>query len=842
METNPFRHIKLSGPNARFNYTSVNSGGPKQRIPTRNREEHGNRIYQQLERAWNESENEFLVAFPERTGIYLEFVSSPGFELMVKSLEDLRQGIRLCNVRTETRNINNEEVETTFATVFIPNNKRDFFFKKVEQYLTEETKSGNPKNANLIDSIEELRTALLIESFWTDDKSLIPNEDHEWCEVWLRGSTTEMVQRFETFLSEQQINSKSGHIKFPERIVKLVRVNREQLQNCSKLSDDIAEYRKAKDTAEFFLNLEPFEQKEWVDDLLNRLSIEDESQITICLLDTGVNNGHPLLSPVLSDSDCLAVKTEWGTHDHHGHGTLMAGIAVYNNLQELLENSENITLYHKLESVKLRPPDDKEPNPKELWGYLTLQAISLAEINSPERKRIICSAVTALDTRDRGRPTSWSGAIDNITSGATDNERRLVILAAGNITDFNQITNYPDNQRTDSVHDPAQSWNALTVGAYTQLTDITDPSLDGYSPLAQRNQLSPFSTSSLTWESKWPIKPEVVFEGGNVAVDSSDLWTECNDFSLISTYFRPTHRLFDAFNMTSAATAQAAHFAARIQADYPVYWPETIRGLIVHSASWPEELFRQFVQNGNSKREIGNLLRIVGYGVPNIEKALYCASNSLTLIAEAEIQPFIKERGGRPKTNEMHLYRLPWPTQVLQELGDVEVKMKITLSYFIEPGPGEIGWKDRYRYPSHGLRFKINSPTETDDEFVRRINKAVRDEEHGKPDTSSPSGQWVIGSDNRDKGSIHSDIWKGTASELASSNLIAVFPSIGWWRKRTHLGKVNDKTRYSLIVSIETPEQDIDIYTPVATQIKQQVPIEISTAHNKGYKQCVQKW
>ncbi|MCD6123446.1 MAG: S8 family peptidase [Spirochaetales bacterium] len=635
-------------------------------------------------------------------------------------------------------------------------------------------------------------------------------------------------------ISEQQINSKSHYIKFPERTVKLILANREQLKNISRLSDDIAEYRKAKDTAEFFLNLEPFEQQEWVDDLLSRLSVDDESQVTICLLDTGVNNGHPLLSPVLSNSDCLTVEKSWGTHDHKGHGTLMAGVAAYNNIQELLKISANITLYHELESVKILPP--KEQNAPELWGDITSQAISIAEINSPTKKRVICSAVTASDTRDRGRPTSWSGAIDNIASGAFDNERRLIILATGNVTDLNQITNYPDNQTTDSIHDPGQSWNTLTVGAYTQLIDLTDSDYSGYSPLAQKNQLSPFSTTSSTWENKWPIKPEVVFEGGNVAIDNSNMWTECNDFSLISTFYKPHERLFEPFYMSSAATAQAAHFAAKIQASYPEYWPETIRGLIVHSAYWPEELFKQFVQNGNSKKEIGNLLRIVGYGVPNIKKALYCASNSLTLIAEGEIQPFIKERGDQPRTNEMHLYRFPWPSDVLQDLGEVEVKMRVTLSYFIEPGPGEIGWRDRYRYPSHGLRFKINSPTETEDEFIRRINRAVRDDEHGQPDTESPSDHWVIGRNYRDKGSIHSDVWVGTAVELASSNLIAIFPSVGWWKERPHLGKVNNKTRYSLIVSIETQEQDIDIYTPVAIRLKQQIPIEVSTAHNKGYK------
>lgn len=830
MEPNLFKHIKLSGPDANFNYTSVLSGGKSPRIPERNRRDHGKKIYRQLKQAWkdseNNSENKFFVSYPERTGIYLEFISAPGFELMFKSLENLRQGIRLCNVRTETKNINNEEVETTFATVFIPNNKRNLFFEKVENYISK------GKNTKLIDSIEELRKALLIESFWTDDKNLIPKEQPEWCEVWLRSKKEyekNVLENFETILLKQQINSKSGYVKFPERIVKLVQVNREQLQTLSRLSDDIAEYRKAKDTAEFFLNLKPFEQQEWVKNLLQRLSIDEESQVTICLLDTGVNNGHPLISPVLNDLDCLSVKPAWGTHDHHGHGTLMAGVSAYNNLQELFESSDRVILYHRLESVKILPPVGK--NDPELWGDITSQAISLAEINSPKKKRIICSAVTASDTRDRGRPTSWSGAIDNITSGAFDNEKRLIILAAGNITDFNQITNYPHNQLTDSIHDPGQSWNALTVGAFTKLTDLTHSNLINYQPLAQQNQISPFTTSSLTWESKWPIKPEVVFEGGNVAVDNTNMWTECNDLSLISTYYKPTHRLFEPFNMTSAATAQAANFAARIQAMYPDYWPETIRGLIVHSANWPKALFRQFVQNPASKREILQLLRIAGYGVPNIDKALFCASNSLTLIAEAEIQPFIKERGKQPKTNEMHLYRLPWPTQVLQELGEVEVKLRITLSYFVEPGPGEIGWKDRYRYPSYGLRFNINSPTESEDEFIRRINKAVRDDEHGHPNTESASDHWMIGQ-NRDKGSIHSDIWQGTAIELASSNLIAIYPSIGWWRERPHLEKVNNRTRYSLIISIETEEQDVDIYTPVALQVEQKIPIEISTAHN----------
>ncbi|MCB0566866.1 MAG: S8 family serine peptidase [Phaeodactylibacter sp.] len=278
--------------------------------------------------------------------------------------------------------------------------------------------------------------------------------------------------------------------------------------------------------------------------------------------------------------------------------------------------------------------------------------------------------------------------------------------------------------------------------------------------------------------------------------------------------------------MTSAATAKAAWFAARIQVNYPDAWPETIRGLIVHSADWPDALFRQF-SIGESRADFGKLLRIAGYGVPDLQKALYCVNNTLTLIAQEFIQPFRKhERESRYVTNEMHLHNLPWPREVLLTLGETPVTLRVTLSYFIEPSPGEIGWEHRYRYQSFGLRFDINTPNENQDEFVKRMNKAARDEEE-RATTSGDSTRWRIGSQNRNLGSLHSDIWEGTAADIASCSFIGIYPTIGWWRERPHLGKYDHRVRYSLIVSLETPEIDVDIYTPVSTMIR--VPVKIRT-------------
>lgn len=831
MPSTKLPHIVLPKSPESVGFTSISQRGADKRIPFRARQIHADFLRSRLNTAWGDSVSEFVASHADRHGVYVEFKGSPGFDLVTKSLEDLRsKKVRLCNVRTEYETVPNDETgelepqPVIYATVFISNDKRQAFFEKIEQYATAESSSEKPKNLDLINGIADLRKALLIESFWQDDKTLIPSDNPEWCEVWLSSDSPDVMRSFEALLAHQEINSKSGCIRFPERTVKLVYANRAQLESLTRYSDDIAEYRRAKDTAAFWIDQTNREQAEWVEDLAERLQVDREALVSICILDTGVNSGHPLLAHMLDSVDCHAVDSSWGNHDHNGHGTLMAGVSGYGNLVDVLSGNGSVHVNHVLESVKILPSTGG--NAPHLWGDITSQGVSLAEIQAPDRKRVCCMAVTSEDTRDRGKPSSWSGALDQITSGVDDGTKRLMVVSAGNLTDFNQVTSYPDAQTLDSIHDPGQSWNALTVGAFTKLDTITDPTLSGFTSLAQENQLSPFSTTSSTWDDKWPIKPEIVMEGGNVAVDGSGFATVCDDLSLLSTYYQPHIQLFYPFKMTSAATSQAANYAAKIQVIYPEYWPETVRALMVHSAEWPEPLKQQFARN-NSKTEIKKVLRACGYGVPNLDRALYSASNSLTLISQAEIQPFEK-RDGRNRTRDMHIYNLPWPIEILLERHDLQVEMRITLSYFVEPGPGEIGWKDRYRYASHALRFDINSPGETREQFVQRINAAERDEDEGHPGTSSASDHWLIGQ-ARDKGSIHSDIWRGTAAELADSHHIAVYPRIGWWRERNHLGRCESRTRYSLIVSIITPEQDVDIYTPVAQQIGVIVPIAITT-------------
>lgn len=182
-----------------------------------------------------------------------------------------------------------------------------------------------------------------------------------------------------------------------------------------------------------------------------------------------------------------------------------------------------------------------------------------------------------------------------------------------------------------------------------------------------------------------------------------------------------------------------------------------------------------------------------------------------------KIKPFKKGKQSNITLNEWHLIDLPWPKDELQKIADNEVKLKVTLSYFIEPNPQNKGYKSRFSYQSHGLRFKLISSNQTIENFKASINKEDLYDEYQKSDSNSNG--WLFGQNLRTKGSIHSDIWIGTAAELLTMSTIAIYPVTGWWKSAKSKERWRNSIRYSLIVSIDTNES-IDIYTPISQQIE----------------------
>ena len=542
----------------------------------------------------------------------------------------------------------------------------------------------------------------------------------------------------------------------------------------------------------------------------------------VLVLDSGVNNGHQLLVDIVHNEDCHTYLPEWGTDDDGGHGTYMAGLVAYDDLHEALQHEMPVSIPYRLESGKILPP--KGNNPRRLYGFVTAQLVAEAERNNVTAKRIICMAVT-LEGANDGTPSSWSGEVDSLAVGYGEEGfvRRLFLVSVGNIQDHQSWSDYPDLVVTSTTEDPSQAWNALVVGAYTQRVIISDSSSKEYTPIAPAQSLSPFTRTSTSWGNNWPQKPDIVMEGGNAGVDNDKFVSRFDDLGILSLSHEINQRQFEVNEGTSPATAKAAHLCALVQAKYTQAWSETIRGLMVHSARWTDSMKEHFLSD-DSKTGYNNLIKSCGYGVPNAEKALYCSENMLTLIAQETIQPFQQKGRGDVKPRDIHYFDFPWPEGVLKELGSTEVTMRITLSYFIEPSPGKVVWKDRYKYASHGLRFAVNKFTELRDDFCKRINDVAR-EEGEEVEGGGDSDRWLIGSQARHRGSIHTDEITATAAQLAQCKHLAVYPVNGWWKYRNHLQRGNTETRYSLIVTLETEAVNVDIYTEVATQIATPVAV-----------------
>lgn len=810
-----------------LSYKSSGKPGAPLKLPKRDSDNHFNYLKRQFDAILADQDKEStkkpngILTLKRKNGTYLEFSGMQNYELIVRSLENIPSGIRLLNVRDE-----NEVIK---ATVYVPNGKELFFMKKLEMYKNgTKSKSGKNKFSDLIDGIEEVKIAL-IEAFWIGKKKDIPDKVEVWCEVWLRVDNynfKEVEQKFREICLKLKIELDEKLIDFPERIVKLVKLNSSQIITILESFEYLAEIRRADEVNSEILDIDSKTQMEFIDDLLERTIVEN-SKSSICLLDTGVNNVHSLLNKFILDSSLHTVESSWGSNDHRGHGTEMAGISLYNDLSYSLNSAERIFIKHNIESVKILP--NLGENNSQLFGSITQNAVYLAESVNPDFNRTLCMAVTSskYNTND-GTPTSWSAALDNISFGREDKTKRLFFISGGNLNtqEFN-VNIYPEANYIHSIENPGQSWNSITVGAYTNLIYVNQDRFIDYYPVADVGELSPFSSTSKNWSNKWPIKPEILCEGGNMLTNGSDFDTS-DDLSILTTYHKPLFRLLSTLNGTSASTAKASWISAQIMANYPQIWPETVRALIIHSARWTEKMKKQFCKIDQKMSGRNTLLRTCGYGIPNLERAMHCLSNSVNLVIEGEIQPYNKEG-----MNDMHLHKIPWPNDVLRQLGNIDCELRVTLSYFIEPGPGEIGWKDKYRYPSCGLRFDVINKDEKRTDFVKRINIKMRENSLDKGDGTSGSDNWYLGSRNRDVGSIHSDFKRETAVDFCDSNYIAIYPVNGWWKERKNLKSYNKKVRYSLIVSISTPNTEIDLYNPimheVSIQNKSEIQIEVNS-------------
>lgn len=598
-----------------------------------------------------------------------------------------------------------------------------------------------------------------------------------------------------------------------ERLVIFIRCRVGDLRRLLEMVDCIYEFDLAGPDVRSFLNFEGELREEIHAKKVISPAVDAPA---VALLDSGIATQHPLLKDILAGAVSIVPGFAASPEDSDGHGTEMAGIAAYYDINDTLDHEEAVA-DHWLESARVFIRDGEATATEEyrpFWPQMTIDAVQAVEALG-KRPRVFATAISAEQDRP-GRPTYWSHAIDRLAYNGGNG--RLFFVCVGNADSGNNIVldGYPTMNLEQRLHDPSQAINAITVGAYTNRTAVPSaPDYKNYEPVAPEAGISPHTSSGLVRDGD-AIKPDVVFEGGNVGFDGQLSDPSIPNLVGLTTghqhlYGKPLSLLW----ATSEATARAAWFGAQLRRLCPDLSLTTIRGLVVHSATWTEKMVQQFP-------DLDERLAICGFGIPDLAFATSCARQRATVIVEDEmpnsVRKTVLQENGKPKekfSRVLKAFRMPLPEDILLAADNAKVELRVTLSYFAEPNTFK-----RHLQRGLDLRWDIQGLQESEQQFLERINRLARSKEK-RADRTKPL-PWDLGIRRRSRGTVQSDRWFGPASLLAGTKLIAVYPVLGWWDRRDALK--TESMGFSLIVTVRGPE--IALYETIAAELQAVIPVE----------------
>jgi hypothetical protein len=537
----------------------------------------------------------------------------------------------------------------------------------------------------------------------------------------------------------------------------------------------------------------------------------------VCVIDSGIQERHPLLRAAIDSqsSTCWIPGQTNLTSDYYsngGHGTRVAGAILYpRNIPSTgqqqaicwLQNARVLNDECKL-IKQLFPPD------------LVKEIVELyyKQYNTKIYNHSITGSVPC---RTRYM-SAWAAAIDELTY----QHDILFIVSAGNIPlnisngntrlsikDHLQAKRlYPDYLLEDScrIANPAQSFQALTVGSVasnyynnTPLTSLAD----------KKDKPSAFSCSGLgIWDT---IKPEVVEYGGDVVTDNNNIPSLTTPNAVCPELVRSTLNgscAVAADNIgTSFAAPKVTHIAAYLAAEFPDESCLLYRALIVQSARLPE-------WTKQSDVNLFHAIRTIGYGIPNLERAIRNTENRITLITQGD---------RKIKARQAQIFQVKLPAELISQGEDIEILVEITLSYKAQPRRTR---RNRRRYLSTWLDWDCSKRGEDPDAFLNRILK-----EYDAPeDADKGEGifTWTLGKQknhktikeiSRSSGTLQKDWTIVKSYELREAFCIAVVGHEGW------NNDPDASVPYSLVVSFEAINANVPVYSPMA-QAQVEVAIE----------------
>jgi hypothetical protein len=567
-----------------------------------------------------------------------------------------------------------------------------------------------------------------------------------------------------------------------------------------------------------------------IDNIDFQLEPPESNAPKVCVIDSGIQERHSLLKVAIDFQNSTSWipgetdKTADFKKENGGHGTSVAGAILYPRNIPRTGRQKAICW---IQNARVLQADGKLP--EQLFPPILLSEI--IEFYHKTGTRIFNHSITGSVPFRTRYMSAWAASIDYLTWQRNIwQEDILVIVAAGNIPLDNRIgitrlsikdhllanRVYPDYLLEDScrIANPAQSFQALTVGSISSNYYHTPP----YSSIAQKDQPSAFSCSGLgIWNT---IKPEVVEYGGDLVKDEGTppniiLHKDVAPELVRSTLYAGPAVGCDKVG-TSFAAPKVSHIAARLAAELPNESCLLYRALIVQSARWPEWAM---VKDVNKL----HVIRQIGYGLPNVDRALGNSPNRVTLMTTGERKIVAKQA---------HIYQVKLPEKLRSPGDNFQILVEVTLSYKAQPRRTR---RNRRKYLSTWLDWECSKKGEDPEIFLARILKEYDTPEDS--DKKEKGFKWMLGKQNnhgiikdvsRSAGTLQKDWTIVNSFELTDAFCIAVVGYEGW---------NNDpfaEVPYSLVVSFEAIQADIPIYTPmveaqIETEVQTETEIEIQS-------------
>ncbi|MDK3011617.1 S8 family peptidase [Bacillus cereus] len=544
-----------------------------------------------------------------------------------------------------------------------------------------------------------------------------------------------------------------------------------------------------------------------------------ESAPYVCVIDSGIQEKHLLLKDAIDS----ATSKSWITSPTDvadyvkpgGHGTKVAGAILYPNG---IPVSGEVKPTCWIQNARVLDKDNSMP--KEISPSEVLEQIVETFYNSSTHTRIYNHSINSLYPCRTIHMSHWAATIDKLCwekdvlftvsignlplSRPSNSEIRLGIrdhLVRGR--------KYPEFLLEDSsrIADPAQSLQAITVGS------VGIKELNGiYNSFSKATEPSSFSCAG---PGIWGvIKPDVVEFGGDFALDMGNPQNIVVKEELCPQLVRSTlygGSLFAKDEVgTSFATSKVTHIVAKIAEVFPNESTLLHRALLIQSARWPS-----WAENAVNKSPI---IRHLGYGIPDLERAVENSEYRITLVTSGEM--IIKGR-------QVHIYEVKIPEDLRKPVDEYKFRLDVTLSYKAEPRRTR---RHRKRYLSTWLDWQTSKQNETPEEFAKRMIEQSENEE-ASSGNDAPLFNWnirerddwgaIIGV-NRKSGTVQKDWAIVESNKLSKGFCIAIIGHVGW-NTDPEAG-----VPYSLAVSFEAINQDIELYSKIAiaNEVEFEVQIE----------------